>query len=105
MLDFLLHHFILALKWCPGPDSNRHALWAGDFKSPVSTYFTTRALYKIGGGGRNRTGVHGVAVRCMTTLPPRHLLVMHILAIFEKKTIGCMVNMHIKTATKIKTVK
>ncbi len=31
-------------KWCPGPDSNRHALWAGDFKSPVSTYFTTRAL-------------------------------------------------------------
>ena len=26
---------------------------------------------KLGGGGRNRTGVHGVAVRCMTTLPPR----------------------------------
>ncbi len=24
-----------------------------------------------GGAGRNRTGVHGVAVRCMTTLPPR----------------------------------
>lgn len=55
--------------------------WPGDFKSPVSTDFTTRAsgyksdLYgdqsKIGGAGRNRTGVHGVAVRCMTTLPPR----------------------------------
>ena len=26
----------------------------------------------IGGGGRNRTGVHGFAGRCMTTLPPRH---------------------------------
>ena len=25
----------------------------------------------IGGGGRNRTGVHGFAGRCMTTLPPR----------------------------------
>jgi len=25
---------------------------------------------KIGGWGRNRTGVRGVAVRCMTTLPP-----------------------------------
>ena len=24
-----------------------------------------------GGGGRNRTGVHGFAGRCMTTLPPR----------------------------------
>ena len=47
MLDSLLHHFILALKWCPGPDSNRHALWAGDFKSPVSTYFTTRALPNV----------------------------------------------------------
>jgi hypothetical protein len=26
---------------------------------------------KIGGAGRNRTGVYGVAVRCITTLPPR----------------------------------
>ena len=25
----------------------------------------------LGGGGRNRTGVHGFAGRCMTTLPPR----------------------------------
>ena len=25
----------------------------------------------IGGGGRNRTGVHGFAGRCITTLPPR----------------------------------
>src|SRR5438046_1884121 len=24
-----------------------------------------------GGGGRNRTGVHGFAGRCITTLPPR----------------------------------
>jgi hypothetical protein len=27
---------------------------------------------RYGGGGRNRTGVHGFAGRCMTTLPPRH---------------------------------
>ena len=26
-----------------------------------------------GGGGRNRTGVHGFAGRCMTTLPPRRV--------------------------------
>ena len=26
---------------------------------------------EYGGGGRNRTGVHGFAGRCMTTLPPR----------------------------------
>src|SRR5262245_13494740 len=25
----------------------------------------------VGGGGRNRTGGHGVAGRCITTLPPR----------------------------------
>ena len=28
-----------------------------------------------GGAGRNRTGVHGFAVRCVTT-PPRHLKVV-----------------------------
>lgn len=28
--------------------------------------------YVNGGGGRNRTGVHGFAGRCITTLPPRH---------------------------------
>ena len=29
-------------------------------------------LINCGGGGRNRTCVHGFAGRCMTTLPPRH---------------------------------
>ena len=29
-------------------------------------------LEKIGGLGRNRTGVHGFAVRCVTTPPPGH---------------------------------
>ena len=28
---------------------------------------------KYGGRGRNRTGVHGVAVRCIATLPPGHI--------------------------------
>src|SRR3954465_10863781 len=52
-----------------------------DFKSLVSTSFTTRAqaetalqVQESGGGGRNRTGVHGFAGRCMTTLPPRQSL-------------------------------
>lgn len=31
----------------------------------------TSLLFKNGGASRNRTGVNGVAVRCMTTLPSR----------------------------------
>jgi antirestriction protein ArdC len=30
-----------------------------------------KSLILTGGGGRNRTGVHGFAGRCITTLPPR----------------------------------
>ena len=33
-----------------------------------------QARKQSGGGGRNRTGVHGFAGRCMTTLPPRRKL-------------------------------
>ena len=51
---------------------------AADFKSAVSTGFTTGAgtarcgnARRTGGGGRNRTGVHGFAGRCITTLSPR----------------------------------
>ena len=29
-----------------------------------------RDIEKIGGSGRNRTGVDGFAIRCITTLPP-----------------------------------
>ena len=67
-------------KWCPGPESNRYSRRPRDFKSLVSTNFTTGAWWimlqrgaeKNGGWSRNRTGVHGVAVRCMTTLPSSH---------------------------------
>ncbi len=40
-----LHETIRKLIWCPGPESNRYAPFteATDFKSVVSTYFTTRA--------------------------------------------------------------
>src|SRR5450432_2638458 len=52
--------------------------------SGVRTCLTPDALRKkwaapdcnlliFGGGGRNRTGVHGFAGRCMTTLPPRRV--------------------------------
>ena len=68
---------------------------SADFKSAASTDFATRARHfslrstarnsrflvsaitddrigsQLGGEGRNRTGVHGFAGRCMTTLPPR----------------------------------
>ena len=38
----------------------------------IQVRFTWRLqVRKAGGGGRNRTGVHGFAGRCMTTLPPR----------------------------------
>ena len=45
-----------------------------DFKSLASTNFAIRAMKwhkRIGGGGRNRTGVDGFAGRCITTLLPR----------------------------------
>jgi hypothetical protein len=36
---------VLLYQWCPGPESNRHAPFqeATDFKSGVSTSFTTGA--------------------------------------------------------------
>ena len=76
-------------------DRNRTGtpLPARDFKSLVSTYFTTRACHdsktrsknksacgalgKTGGGGRDRTGVNGFAGRCITTLLPRHGFVLY----------------------------
>src|SRR5437667_734634 len=35
----------------------------------------TAIAQAVGGGGRNRTGVDGFAGRCMTTLPPRRVVV------------------------------
>ncbi len=58
---------------------NRTGMWfpTRDFKSLASTCSATRAdtpsrgrRRVCGGWGRNRTGVHGFAGRCMTTLPP-----------------------------------
>ena len=39
-----------------------------------SKYIEATVREQSGGGGRNRTGVHGFAGRCMTTLPPRRVL-------------------------------
>src|SRR5450631_638093 len=36
--------------------------------------FIRSYLHRVGGGGRNRTGVDGFAGRCMTTLPPRQVV-------------------------------
>ena len=39
---------IISKRWCPGPDSNRHADFAAaDFKSAASTDFATRAECKV----------------------------------------------------------
>src|SRR5690554_5986604 len=45
---------------------SRPIRWLG-----CNDYKTLNRKSKNGGAGRNRTGVRGVAVRCMTTLPPR----------------------------------
>ena len=44
-----------------------------DLGSQLPTVVCLRTIQceRFGGGGRNRTGVHGFAGRCMTTLPPR----------------------------------
>ena len=41
---------------------------AGEGRKPL--YLQRFSTLLSGGSGRNRTGVHGVAVRCITTLPP-----------------------------------
>ena len=47
---------------------------AADFKSAVSTDFTTRAQKTYAGGAaRSRTGLAGFAIRYITALLPRHL--------------------------------
>lgn len=61
---------------------NRHGrLGPGDFKSPVYTYFTTRAEQQwrerrpheeVGGATRSRTGLNGFAIRSITALLSRH---------------------------------
>ena len=49
--------------WCPEPESNRYARFteATDFKSVVSTYFTTRA--KMWKNARNRASANYTEMR------------------------------------------
>lgn len=76
--------------WCLRPESNRYARFheAADFKSAVSTNFTTQAMdmlmnkkapgkgrvKKDGGAGRSRTDLLGFAIRYITALLPRRNL-------------------------------
>ena len=46
---------------------------AADFKSDVSTYFTTRAWTENGGATQSRTGLDGFAIRCITDLLSRQI--------------------------------
>ncbi len=62
--------------WSGKRDSNsRPRPWQGRALPtelfPQYGFYCLFLHFKFGGGGRNRTGVHGFAVRCMTTLPPR----------------------------------
>ena len=85
----LSHEFML-LRWCPGQGSNLHdGITRRGILSPLCLPVSPPGLEAgivsernwervpsspAGGGGRNRTGVHGFAGRCMTTLPPRRML-------------------------------
>ena len=56
--------------------------------SNISTAVAAAAFSRIfpgehGGDGRNRTGVHGFAIRCVTTPPRRHLGPLHRQAIWR----------------------
>src|SRR6266853_1840817 len=53
---------------------NHAQLEAAPSANPRSRLQYLQLAENIGGGGRNRTGVHGFAGRCMTTLPPRRVL-------------------------------
>src|SRR5438309_7938142 len=80
----------MLLRWCPGQGSNLHAgITRRGILSPLCLPVSPPGLEAgivsernwerwpcspAGGGGRNRTGVHGFAGRCMTTLPPRRML-------------------------------
>jgi hypothetical protein len=52
-------------------DGNTKAEVVHDGGSKRKGFCARRGAKGIGGGGRNRTGVHGFAGRCITTLPPR----------------------------------
>ncbi len=57
----------------PRPELNRHGIFIPeDFKSLASTCFATWACLEL---RRNRTGVHGFAGRCITTLPHSRFLI------------------------------
>src|SRR5678816_102434 len=77
----IMAHLYLWLE-CPGQDLNLHAFRQGILNPrclPVSPPGQT------GGGSRNRTGVHGFAGRCMTTLPSRQKAKREGLATFPRK--------------------
>ena len=57
------------MKWYPEPDLNRHAFRRG-ILNPLCLPIPPPG--QNGGGYQNRTGVHGFAIRCITTLPTRH---------------------------------
>ena len=55
----------------PGRTLPTHKSWFTEGKPTNRRTLSAVGGGKAGGGGRNRTGVHGFAGRCMTTLPPR----------------------------------
>src|SRR5256884_7007233 len=85
-----LHLEFMLRRWCPGQGSNLDdGITRRGILSPLCLPVSPPGLEAgivsernwegwpsspAGGGGRNRTGVHGFAGRCMTTLPPRRML-------------------------------
>lgn len=62
--------YLYKSMWYPGRDLNPHSHKPKDFKSLVSTDFTTRAQGN-GSASRSRTGLNGFAIRHITALLTR----------------------------------
>ena len=62
--------YLYRSMWYPRRDLNPHSHKPRDFKSLVSTDFTTRARGN-GGAFRSRTGLNGFAIRYITALLTR----------------------------------
>lgn len=44
--------------------------WGVDYRHVYNRLVSRDCCFVFGGSGRNRTGVDGFAIRCITTLPP-----------------------------------
>jgi hypothetical protein len=72
-----LCHCLVLTRWCPRPESNRYAPYAGKRRilSPMCLPIPPLGQRQVifGGATQSRTGLDGFAIRCITDLLSRHL--------------------------------